>query len=73
MNKGIHSGQPWQHNPGDLGAHGESHTMNPDGSGHHTLYRQDGSRASWNTNPTGDYSGGGHTVPPGGGKPKSWG
>lgn len=54
--------ETWNHDPGDLGAHGESHKWNDDGTAHHTLWREDGSHISWNTDKDGDYSGGGHTV-----------
>ncbi len=56
----------WNHNPTDLGAHGESHKWYEDGTAHHTLWREDGSRISWNTDKNGDYSGRGHTVLPDG-------
>lgn len=56
------SGGIWNHDPGDLGAHGESHKTYDDGSAHHTLWREDGSHISWDTNKNRDYSGGGHTV-----------
>jgi len=60
------SNQRWPHDPGDGGVHGESHRINDDGSGHHTLWREDGSHISWDTDRNGDYSGGGHTHDPGG-------
>lgn len=51
----------WNHDPGDLGIHGESHRWYPNGSGHHTLWREDGSHISWDTDPYGNYNGNGHT------------